>query len=234
MSTEKTIFNLAIIPARGGSKRIPHKNITPFHGKPLISYPIKLAIESGLFNEIMVSTDDHEIAEISKEYGALVPFLRSKDNADDYATLSDVINEVIGEYKNQDKIFDHVCCILPTAVLLDLKNLKRGYDQLLSGKYDSVRPVVKYSYPIQRAFSMEDGYVDFINTEYRRTRSQDLQPSFHDAGQFYWFYFDRGMTPDRKGAFEISELDAQDIDTFEDLQLAEIKYSLLVSRNSEE
>ncbi|MGC9341957.1 MAG: pseudaminic acid cytidylyltransferase [Bacteroidales bacterium] len=226
MSKERSYTNLAIIPARGGSKRIPHKNIIPFHGKPLISYSIMLARNSGLFDEVMVSTDDPEIAEISKNYGAVVPFFRSPKNSDAFATLSDVMDEVINEYKSQAKLYNHVCCILPTAVLLSNEILGRGYEQLLSGRYNSVRPVVRYSYPVQRAFKLENGFVEFIHEEYTRTRSQDLEPAFHDAGQCYWFYFEKGMVAERKGAFEISELEAQDIDTFDDLKIAELKYSL--------
>ena len=221
--------NLAIIPARGGSKRIPHKNITPFLGKPLIAYSIERAIQSDLFSEVMVSTDDERIAEISREFGAIVPFFRSKKNSDDYATLADVIHEVIDTYRNRKTKFQHVCCILATSPLLTYHNLNKGYNLLLSGKYNTVRPVVRFDYPIQRAYTMNKGKVDFMYPEYQKTRSQDLEPAFHDAGQFYWMYFDKGMAKSNKGGFEISSMEVQDIDNNEDLKLAELKYTLLNS-----
>ncbi|MCK4921272.1 MAG: pseudaminic acid cytidylyltransferase [Bacteroidales bacterium] len=221
--------NLVIIPARGGSKRIPKKNINPFHGKPLISYSIDIAKKSGLFKEIMVSTDDREIADIALKYGAKVPFFRGKKNSDHFATLADVVTEVISTYQNLGKSFQHICLILPTAPLITLSNLKKGYDLLLTDNYNSIRPVVRFSYPIQRAFSMKNGVVEFINPENLKARSQDLEPTFHDAGQFYWMYFEKGMINTKRGGFEISEMEAQDIDTLTDLKLAEIKYSLLNS-----
>ncbi len=193
----------------------------------MISYSIDKAKKSGLFNEIMVSTDNEEIASISKKYGATVPFMRSKKNADAHATLSDVITEVLDQYRELHKRFLYVCCILPTAPLLSLKNLKKGFEFMQTGKYDSVRPVVRFSYPVQRAFRLEEGYAEFINPQYSRTRSQDLPPAFHDAGQFYWFKFEKGMIPSKRGAFEISEMEAQDIDTPDDLRIAELKYTLL-------
>ncbi len=221
--------NLAIIPARGGSKRIPRKNIALFHGKPLISYSIELAKKFNSFTEIMVSTDDTEIADISAEYGATVPFMRSDKNSDHFATLADVVEEVISSYKEFGKSFDHVCCILPTAPLITLGNLVKGYDLLLSNQYNSVRPVVRFSYPIQRALSLRDRMVEFIYPENAKVRSQDLEASYHDAGQFYWMYFKKGMINAGRGGFEISEMEAQDIDTIDDFKLAELKFSLLNS-----
>lgn len=221
--------NLAIIPARGGSKRIPEKNIIPFHGKPLISYSIDIARKSGLFKEIMVSTDDEKIARISEEYGAEVPFFRSEKNSDNFSTLSDVVDEVISVYKEKNHSFKYVCCILPTAPLVSFENLKKGYELMLGGEYSSVRPVVRFSYPIQRAFTLKNGKVKFMYPENARVRSQDLEPAFHDAGQFYWMYFEKGMNQEERGAFEISELEAQDIDNKTDLKLAEIKYKFINS-----
>ena len=222
--------NLAIIPARGGSKRIPGKNIINFFGKPLMSYSIETAKKFNGFKEIMVSTDDQEISSIAKEYGAEVPFMRSSKNSDHYAGLMDVVEEVIAAYRIIGKSFDNVCCILPTAPLLTLNNLKKGYELLLSGDYYSVRPVVRFSYPIQRAYTMKDGMVEFIHPENVMARSQDLEVTYHDAGQFYWMYFDRGWSGEKRGGFEISEMEAQDIDTLEDLKIAELKYTLLHSR----
>ncbi|MCF8380981.1 MAG: pseudaminic acid cytidylyltransferase [Bacteroidales bacterium] len=219
--------NLVIIPARGGSQRIPGKNIAPFHGKPIISYSIDIAKISGLFQEIMVSTDDPKIAEVALEYGASIPFFRSEKNSDHFATISDVVSEVLSSYRDLGKTFKYVCCILPTSPLISLYNLRKGYELLLSEKYHSVRPVIRYSYPVQRAVFLKDGKVDFIHPENARVRSQDLEPAFHDAGQFYWMYFDKGMIATEKGGFEISELEAQDIDNEMDWKLAELKYSLL-------
>jgi N-acylneuraminate cytidylyltransferase len=175
----------------------------------------------------MVSTDDEEIAMTAEKYGATVPFLRSAGNSDHFATLADVLDEVIGKYRNKGTDFKHLCCILPTAALISVANLKKGYDLLNSMKYYSVRPVVRFSYPIQRALFMEDGMVDYVYPEHARTRSQDLDPAYHDAGQFYWLFFNKGFDPSKKGAFEISEYEAHDIDTWEDLKIAEYKYSYL-------
>ncbi|MFP4556740.1 MAG: pseudaminic acid cytidylyltransferase [Bacteroidales bacterium] len=219
--------NLAIIPARGGSKRIPGKNIKPFLGKPIIAYSIEAAINSQLFNEVMVSTDDPKIAKIAKEYGAKVPFLRSTENADDHATLADAIREVIDEYKNINRNFDYTCCILPTCPLLTKENLEEAYNVFLKGQFDSLRPIVRFSYPIQRALAYKKGKVEMMHPEHARTRSQDLEPAYHDSGQFYWFIFDRGLTGKNKGGIIIPESRVQDIDTEEDWILAEIKYAYL-------
>ena len=220
--------NLAIIPARGGSQRIPGKNIMDFLGKPMIAYSIEAAKNSGIFEEIMVSTDDDMIAEISKKFGANVPFMRSAKNSDHHAVLADVVDEVIGYYKSKDRNFDFVCCILPTAPLIQLKNLLQGYELQKSGKYNSVRPLIKFNYPVQRAFKLkDDGIAEFIYPEYVKSRSQDLEPAYHDAGQFYWMYFEKGMIQENKGGFEISELEAQDIDNKSDIKMAELKYVTL-------
>jgi len=219
--------NLAIIPARGGSKRILRKNIRDFLGKPIIVYSIESALESELFEEVMVSTDDEKIANVAQEYGAKVPFMRSQENANDYATLSDVVEEVKKKYNQQGKSFENICCILPTAPLISVSLLKKGYNMLADSNVDSVRPVVRFSYPIQRAVKMEDGLLKMFQPEHAKTRSQDLEPAFHDAGQFYWMKFDKGLKGEKKMGFEISELLVQDIDTVEDWEIAEIKYKLL-------
>lgn len=219
---------IAIIPARGSSKRMPRKNIRDFFGKPIIAYSIEVALESELFDEIMVSTDDQEIATIAKNYGANVPFMRSLDNSNDYATLNDVIVEVLEQYKVRGIKFEIGCCILPTAPLLQQKYLKKGLDLLLKKGFDSVWPVVRFSYPIQRALDLaENGSVTFINKEFAKTRSQDLKPAYHDAGQFYWFYTKYGINSKNCGGFEIGETEAQDIDTEGDWQLLCLKYELL-------
>jgi pseudaminic acid cytidylyltransferase len=222
--------NLAIIPARGGSKRIPLKNIKDFLGKPIIAYSIEMAISSGLFEVVMVSTDDQIIAEIATNYGAKVPFYRSKDTANDFATLADVIDEVKNMYIDSHQEFDNICCILPTAPLISIECLKKTF-VLLNEKYvDSVRPVVRFSYPIQRALKMSDNRVEMFYPEYQTTRSQDLEPAFHDAGQFYWMKFKTGLRGNSKFGFEISEMECQDIDTLEDWILAEQKYKYRLSQ----
>jgi len=217
--------NLAIIPARGGSKRIPKKNINFFLGKPIIAYSIEAALKSNLFDEVVVSTDDAEIAEIAKNFGAKI-LLRSKKNSDDFATLADVIEEVKNAYKEKEIFFDAICCILATAPLVTDNLIKEGYRSLIENEADSVRPVVRFAYPIQRAFRLDEGKVSFINQEHASTRSQDLEPTFFDSGMFYWMKFELGLKGTDRYAFEIGEMQAQDIDTIEDWKIAELKYQL--------
>ncbi|MFA7116512.1 MAG: pseudaminic acid cytidylyltransferase [Bacteroidales bacterium] len=222
--------NLAIIPARGGSKRIPHKNIKFFMGKPIVAYSIETAINSGLFDKVMVSTDDDEIAEVAKKYGADVPFLRSKETANDYATLNDVIKEVINTYKEQGIEYDNVCCILATAPLITPDLLNFGYDKLLSSNlYSTVYPIVAFSYPIQRCLQINaEGTMSMKWPEYSRSRSQDLEKLYHDTGTFYWHKVKLWMSGNiKKTAIILNDLQVQDIDTEVDWKLAELKYSLL-------
>ena len=150
--------NLAIITARGGSKRIPKKNIREFCGKPIIAYSILAALESKLFSEVMVSTDDLEIAEIAKQYGANVPFLRSEKTSDDFATTRDVLVEVLTEYEKRGQVFDHMCCIYPTAPFVTAQKLKVAYDTMIEHDADDISPMVRYSYPPQRSFYIRDGH----------------------------------------------------------------------------
>ena len=180
------MVNLAIIPARGGSKRIPRKNIKLFLGKPIIAYSIEAALKSELFEEVMVSTDDEEIAKIASDYGAKVPFLRNNDTANDFAVLADVVQEVVSNYKKQKKIFDNICCILPTAPFVKSNKIIEAYKKLTDNKFDSVFPVLEYSFPIQRSLKINDDKVAMVWGENLNARSQDLEPRFHDAGQFYW------------------------------------------------
>jgi N-acylneuraminate cytidylyltransferase len=224
---------VAIITARGGSKRIPRKNILPFLGKPIISYSIHAALASQLFTEVMVSTDDEEIAKIAEKEGAIVPFFRSKENADDFSGTADVIAEVINRYKENGKTFEMGCCIYPTAPFVNPQILKAGYDKLVEGKFDVVFPMVRYSYPIQRSIhKVENGKVAMLWPENYHKRSQDLEPVYHDAGQFYWFKSDyiveyKKLFGDNVAGLEVEEKSVQDIDTLSDWELAEIKYQLL-------
>jgi len=224
---------LAIIPARGGSKRILRKNIKFFLGKPIIAYSIEAALKSNLFDEVMVSTDDEEIREVALKYGAKVPFLRSDKNANDYATTVDVLKEVLETYKRQEKIFDYFVCIYPTAPFVSENLLTKAFDKLLKNKLDCVFSVLKYGFPIQRAMKInERDKIEMIDGSKINTRSQDLQPSFHDAGQFYAlnvnsFLQKQKLWTNNTGCIEINELEAQDIDTETDWKLAELKYKLL-------
>lgn len=228
----KQIKNIAIIPARGGSKRIPKKNIRNFLGKPIIAYSIDAAIKSNLFDEIMVSTDDKEIAKIAIKYGAKVPFYRSEKTANDYAGLAEVIIEVLEQYKKQNIEFENVCCILATAPFITKSDLLQSFTKLENSNFDSVFPVVKYSFPIQRAMQFDENQIKLIWPENLTKRSQDLKPSFHDAGLFYWAKTNivlkqKKLWTDNTTAIEISEQTAQDIDTPEDWKIAELKYKIL-------
>lgn len=227
--------NICIIPARGGSKRISNKNIKLFLGIPIISYAIKAAIDSKLFDEVMVSTDTAEIAEISIHYGAKVPFLRTEKNADDFATTYDVIEEVLHKYAENGTHFNAVCCIYPCAPFVNSNVLTRAYHKLIDNHFDIVFPVIKYSFPIQRALKIVEKKAVFFDDKFKTTRSQDLEPSFHDAGQFYWavslpLLESKSLLTNNTGVVEISELDGQDIDTLTDWKLAELKYSLIERR----
>lgn len=228
---------IAIIPARGGSKRIPKKNIKSFLGKPIIAYSIEAALASNLFDEVMVSTDDKEVAEIAISYGATVPFFRSDKNADDYAILVDVLLEVLQNYKEEGKIFEHVCCMLPTAPFVSQTKLQDSFNILVKNNFDSVFPVLEFSYPIQRALQIQEDKVHMVWNEHETTRSQDLEKRFHDSGQFYWskaarLENDKKLFTKNSGAIIISELEAQDIDTETDWKLAEIKYKLLIEHET--
>lgn len=225
--------NLAIIPARGGSKRIPHKNIQPFLGKPIIAYSIEAALQSGLFQEVMVSTDCPETARIAQSYGATVPFMRSDEAANDFAPLSDVLVEVVEAYARQQRHFEKLCCLLPTAPLTSADTIRRAYDLLEEGHFNSVCPVVPFSYPILRSLNMDDDGLLTMNwPEHRLTRSQDLKPAYHDSGTLYWIrtyslMHDKKLFSDYGSALVMDEMQVQDIDTPSDWALAELKYRLL-------
>ncbi|WP_029231892.1 pseudaminic acid cytidylyltransferase [Butyrivibrio sp. VCB2006] len=223
---------LALITARGGSKRIPRKNIKDFNGKPIIAYSIEAALGSGVFDEVMVSTDDDEIAEIAKSYGAQVPFLRSEKTSNDFATTADVINEVISEYEKRGKKFDIITCIYPTAPFITAKKLKNAVEELSASDADTLIPVVRFSYPPQRAMEIHDGRLVFRQPENLSKRSQDLEPHYHDAGQFYVtrtesFLKTNSLLVGSILPLELSELEVQDIDNEVDWKLAELKYNLI-------
>lgn len=225
--------NVAIITARGGSKRIPRKNIKMFCGKPIIVYSIEAALQSQLFDEVMVSTDDSEIMEIAQSYGATTPYKRSPENSNDFATTAEVLAEVLEQYKSDATYFDNACCIYPTAPFVQKEILQKAYKELSENNVHSVLPIVAYSFPILRSFTKDkNDFIQYHWDEYRNTRSQDLPSFYHDAGQFYFFkvasFLDTKKLIDTntKGII-VSELQVQDIDNETDWKLAEIKYQLL-------
>lgn len=223
---------LCIIPARGGSKRIPRKNIKPFMGKPIIAYSIEAALNSGVFDEVMVSTDDVEIAEVARQYGAKVPFMRSAETSNDYATTVDVLLEVVNRYKERGNVFDTICCLYSTAPFVTSDRLKEASSQI-SDTIDACFTIVQYSYPIQRSLRInEDNCVEMKFPEHLKSRTQDLEKVYHDAGQFYFVKTDalvkeKTVWCKRTAPVILSELEVQDLDTLTDWQLAEMKYQLL-------
>ncbi len=223
---------IAIITARGGSKRIPRKNIKEFCGKPILAYSIEAALNSGIFDAVMVSTDDEEIADIARTYGAEVPFFRSEKTANDYAVTSDVLQEVLAEYEKRGEQFDALCCIYPTAPFLTAEKLQRASALLEEMTADSVVPVVRFGFPPQRSVIVKDGYLQFKWQEHALARSQDLEPFYHDAGQFYFlrtqsFLEQKKLFMEKTVPLEMEELEVQDIDTEQDWKIAEVKFRMM-------
>ena len=223
---------VAIITARGGSKRIPRKNIKEFMGKPMISYAINAALDSKIFDEVMVSTEDKEITQVALDYGAKVPFLRSEKTANDYATTEDVLIEVIEKYDKLGKNFDEICCIYPCVPFLTSEILKKAYDKFKTSNANSLIPVVKYSFPIQRAFKINKyGHLEYREPENSQKRSQDLESMYHDVGMFYFSKTDslmkyKNLVGEETTYLEMKETQIQDVDTLEDWELAELKYKI--------
>ncbi|WP_264535079.1 pseudaminic acid cytidylyltransferase [Flavobacterium sp. N1736] len=227
---------LAIITARGGSKRIPRKNIKNFLGNPIIKYSIDAALQAGCFTEVMVSTDDEEIATLALSLGAKVPFMRSNENSNDFATTAEVITEVLEMYKKAGQHFDYACCIYPTAPFVTDFKLQHAYKMLIEKNAETVVPVVSFGFPILRSLKMENGLIKMNWPEYISTRSQDLAPAYHDCGQFYFIQTDlflknKKLFSDNSVGYEMPESEVQDIDTEEDWKVAEIKYSFLLEKN---
>lgn len=224
--------SVAIITARGGSKRIPQKNIREFCGKPILAYSVEAAVQSGLFDEVMVSTDDERIAKIGEQYGAKVPFFRSEQTANDFATTNDVLLEVLEEYEKRGFCFDVGCCLYPTAPFVTAGKLKYAMEQLLASDADTLIPVVSFSYPPQRAMVIREGRLVFEYPEYMDSRSQDLTTHYHDVGQFYCFRVEpykinRKLMLGNILPMVIPETEVQDIDNLTDWEIAEIKYRLM-------
>lgn len=226
-------MNIAIIPARGGSKRIPRKNVRPFRGRPIIAWSIEAAKASGLFDEVMVSTDDDQIAAVAQAAGAVVPFRRSARTADDHATIADVLVEIFDRYADGQRTFAAGCMILPTAPFVVAEDLKTGFERLAAPGIDVVLPVARYDATIWRSLRRdEDGRIVLNFPEHRETRSQDLPPAYHDAGQWCWFDVaafrtSRVLLGERTGSVILPSERVQDIDTDEDWAMAEHKHARL-------
>ena len=221
--------SVAIITARGGSKRIPRKNIKDFCGKPILAYSIEAALQSGMFDRVMVCTEDEEIAEIARRYGGEVPFFRSGNTSGDYATTNDVLLEVLEEYGKRGEHFELGCCIYPTAPFVTAGKLEDAVKLLLDSDADTLIPVVRFSYPPQRAMLVREGKLVFGHPEFLDSRSQDLEPHYHDVGQFYVFRTEnfrrnRKLMVGNILPLVVSETEVQDIDTLTDWEIAEIKY----------
>lgn len=224
---------IAIITARGGSKRIPHKNIKDFLGKPILAYSIEAAVASNEFDEVMVSTDDEEIAKIAQQYGAKVPFYRSEKTSGDYATTNDVLLEVIEEYEKRGQTFDMGVCIYPTAPFVTADKIKNAIHTLENSDADTLIPVVQFSYPPKRSMVIRDGKLIFAHPEFIDSRSQDLESEYHDVGQFYCFKIEaykknKKLMLGNILPMVIDETEVQDIDNESDWKIAEIKYKAMV------
>ena len=228
---------IAIITARGGSKRIPKKNIKLFCGKPIMAYSIEAAIQSNMFKTVMVSTDSEEIADIAKQYGADVPFMRSEATSNDYADTTDVLNEVISEYKKIGQEFDVFCCIYPTAPFITPEKLKKSYELLQPDDVFNVIPMVPFSFPPQRGMIKIGRYIKPAYPEHINKRSQDLDVILHDCGQFYWcktaaFLSNPDFLGNNTVPFIVPEAEVQDIDNISDWELAEMKYKYMKEKHS--
>ncbi len=223
---------IAVIPARGGSKRIPRKNIKYFHGKPIIAYSIEAAINSRCFDKVIVSTDDLEIAEIAKKYGAVVPYLRPSNISDDFTGTNVVVKNVIEWFLDQGTIVEYACCIYATAPFLQLKYIQEGFNNICKNSFDFSFSVTTFAFPVQRSLRIKDIGVEPIWPDFILQRSQDLEEAYHDAGQFYWgtseaFINEHELFSSESIPVVIPRYLTQDIDTPEDWTRAEIMFKVL-------
>jgi pseudaminic acid cytidylyltransferase len=224
---------IAVIPARGGSKRIPRKNIRLFCGKPIMAYSIAAAQQTGLFDQIVVSTDDEEIASVARACGATTPFMRPRAIADDFTGTSVVVKHAISWFNGQGHDITHACCIYATAPLMQARFIQDGYDTLARSDAAFAFSVTSYAFPIQRALRLTaDGRVDAMYPEHRMTRSQDLEPAYHDGAQFYWgtaraFLEDAPLFSSQSAGVVLPRFLVQDIDTLEDWEQAELMYRII-------
>ena len=231
-------MNVAIIPARGGSKRILNKNIKKFLGKPIISYSIDAAISSNLFDRVIVSTDSDEIASVAKKYGAEVPFMRPEKYSDDYTGTHEVMGHAVKWLEDSGEMIEYACCIYATAPLVQVSDLLKGFEVIKSGKWKSVMAATNYSYPIYRSFQkLENGGLEMIFPEHYLSRSQDLPEVYHDAGQFYWarpeIWKSKARAYNEKNFIvEIPNHRVKDIDTLDDWKNAEIIYNMLQEKKN--
>jgi pseudaminic acid cytidylyltransferase len=223
---------IAVIPARGGSKRIPKKNIKEFHGLPLIAYSIKTALNSKLFEKVIVSTDDEEIANIAKNYGAEIPFIRPKNLSDDFTGTEAVTNHAISYLEQNGEQYDYVCTIYATAPFLQTKYLKEGFEQLKNSDAINSFSATSMPFPIQRTFKIKDNRCEMFQPKHAMTRSQDLEEAYQDAGQFYWKKLNTNSSEILFGKDSIAIILprhlVQDIDTPEDWTRAEYMYEALL------
>jgi pseudaminic acid cytidylyltransferase len=223
------LMKVAIIPARGGSKRIPRKNIKEFCGKPMIAYSIEAAIGSKLFDRVIVSTDDEEIARVAKRYGAEVPFMRPSELSDDHTATIPVIAHAITELQKEGPV-EIACCIYATAPFIEVRYLKEAYEALRKNQSDYAFSATSFAFPIQRAIRLnEDQSVEMFNPEHFNTRSQDLEEAYHDAGQFYFgtaqaWLEAKPIFAKTSTAVILPRHRVQDIDTMEDFHRAELMY----------
>lgn len=228
--------SVCIITARGGSKRIPRKNVREFCGKPMLAYSVETAVASGIFDVVMVSTDDDEIADVARKYGAEVPFMRSEATSNDYATTADVLREVLSDYGKCGDEFDTMCCLYPTAPFVQVSELKEASAMIEAGA-SSVIPVTSFDFPPLRGFRVgEDGSLEYAFPEFAQTRSQDLPEMVHDCGRFYFakvasFHETGGFITNNTRFLRIPSRLVQDIDTLEDWELAEQKYRAMTQED---
>lgn len=237
ISTAKNKKSFAIIPARGGSKRIPRKNIKLFCGKPIIAYSIIVAQKTNLFDRIIVSTDDNEIADTAIKWGADVPFTRPQNLSDDYTTTIDVIKHAIKWLNDSNEYYEYTCCIYPTSPFIRGRDLKKGYDLLANSLNNFSFPVTSFASSIFRALKLTgENQLKMFWPEHRDTRTQDLPEAYHDVGQFYWgrtdaFLNNRSIFESGSSPIIIPRYLAQDIDTYEDWEQAEMIYKMLFPKS---
>lgn len=226
-------MKLCVIPARGGSKRIPRKNIKDFCGKPMIGYSIEAALQSECFDQVIVSTDDQEIAEVAQSFGATVPFMRPDELSNDYAGTIPVIKHAIEWFEQHDQPPGLVCCLYATAPFVQAHTIQQAYDQLQKSQADYCFSVTSFGFPIQRAIKLtQDKRVEMFSPENFNTRSQDLEEAYHDAGQFYWgkaeaFKQQKPLFSKDASPYVLPRYLVQDIDTLEDWKRAELMYQVL-------
>lgn len=230
-------MRLAVIPARGGSKRIPRKNIKLFYGKPMIAWSIEAALQSGCFDQVIVSTDDAEIAEVARQHGATVPFMRPAELSDDHTGTIPVIRHAVEWFNAQGLAVEQVCCLYATAPFVRVEDIQRGLKTLSETGCDYAFSVTSYPFPIQRAiYITEQGRVEMFNPKHFNTRSQDLEEAYHDAGQFYWGRASAWLqgkmifSPDSAPVL-LPRHRVQDIDTPEDWLRAEWMFKAMQAQN---